>query len=419
MSREQKANLLSVVGKIKEAGFLDFVAGWYFNATDMMSLNPDIRTALVSTNSISQGEQTSILWKPLFERGISIDFAHQTFKWSNDAKGNAAVYCVVVGFSLIASKQQRRIYEYPDIKAEPNEVIAKHINAYLVDAPDVFVGSRQHPISEVPEMSFGNMPADGGLLLLNQFEKDELIAAEPGAARYILPMISAREFLHSIPRYCLWLVDISPLELKAMPSVLRRIAKLRELRLASSRPQLADIPTRFAQITQKPIAPFILIPAHSSENRQYIPIGMFDAGVVSHNSCLVIPNATLYHFGVLTSRMHMAWMRVVAGRLKSDYRYSKDIVYNNFIWPEATDEQKAETEKLAQAVLDARALFPDSSLADLYDPLMMPQQLAKAHKRLDQVIDRLYTRESLATDADRAKILFMSYEYHDNARSPK
>lgn len=408
MSREQKQDLLAVVGDIKQAGFLDFVAGWYFKAADYIT-NTNIEVAFVSTNSISQGEQVKILWQSLLARGLAINFAHRTFKWTNDAKGIAAVYCVVIGFSL-NNTAEKRLFEYPDIKGEPIEVVARNINPYLVDAPNVLIGSMQKPICEAPEMNFGNMPADGGQLLLTQVEKDELLRVEPQAEEYILPLISAKEFLHHIPRYCLWLKDINPSELRQMPHVLERVQRLRQIRLASSRPQLAEIPSLFAQITQPPTVPFILIPRHSSENRSYIPIGMFEAGNVGHDSCMVIPSTTLYHFGILTSQMHMAWMRAVAGRLESRYRYSKDIVYNNFVWPDVNEDQEAEIKRLAQAILDARAEFPEASLADLYDPLTMPPSLSKAHKTLDRAVDKLYSNIPFATDTDRVVLLFKKYK---------
>lgn len=411
MSKEQKSDLLNVVGDIKEAGFLDFVTGWYFKATDFMKLNPTIQTALVSTNSITQGEQASILWKPLFERGVHINFAHQTFKWSNDAKGNAAVYCVIVGFAL-QSSHVRHIFEYSDIKGEPIEVNAKNINAYLVDASNVFVGTQQKPLCDVPEMNFGNMPADGGNLILSSEERDETITTYPQAEKYIKELIGAKELIQGGRRYCLWLTEASPSDLRTIPPILERIQKNRDLRAASSRPQLADIPTLFAQITADPAKydNAIVIPGVSSENRDYIPIAFFGKNEVVANSCLVIPNATLYHFAILTSRMHMAWMRAVAGRLESRYRYSKDIVYNNFIWPETTSEQQAQIETLATAILDARAQFPDSSLADLYDPLTMPPTLAKAHTALDRAVDRLYHLKPFVTDAERVALLFELYQ---------
>ena len=411
MSKEQKQDLLTVVGGVKEAGFLDFVAGWYFKSADYMHLNPAIESALVSTNSITQGEQASILWKPLLENGVYINFAHKTFKWSNDAKGNAAVYCVIIGFSLQTSREQR-IFEYTDIRGEPNEVAAQNINAYLVDAPNVFIGTRQRPFSDVPEMNFGNMPADGGNLILSREERDEIISVYPAAQKYIYELIGAKELIQGGARYCLWLVGASPIDLRATPPIIERVQRNRAVRAASSRPQLADTPTLFAQITADPTTyqSAIAIPRVSSENRDYIPMGFFGKNQIIGDTCMAIPNATLYHFGILTSQTHMAWMRAVAGRLKSDYRYSKDIVYNNFIWPDVTGEEQTEIEKLAQAVLDARAEFPDSSLADLYDPLTMPPVLAKAHKTLDRAVDKLYRKEPFATDADRVALLFDRYK---------
>lgn len=411
MSHEQKADLLCVVGNLKEAGFLDFVTGWYFKATNLMLQNPKIKTALVSTNSISQGEQTSILWQPLFQKGININFAHQTFKWSNDAKGNAAVYCVIVGFSL-QNIAEKRIFEYADIKGEPNEITANNISPYLLDAPSVFVGTRQHPISDVPEMNFGNMPADGGNLILSQAERDELIASYPHATKFIYELIGAKELIQGGARYCLWLTQASPSELRAIPPILARIEANKAVRAASSRPQLADTPALFAQITADPTKyeHAIAVPRHSSENRNYLPMGFFSKNRVIGDTCMSIPDATLYHFGILTSQMHMAWMRAVAGRLESRYRYSKDIVYNNFIWPTVTEDQKREVERLAQNILNARAQFPNSSLADLYDPLTMPPALSKAHKALDKYVDKLYQKSGFDNDAARVAHLFELYK---------
>lgn len=409
MNKEQKADLLAVVGKIKEAGFLDFVTGWYFKATDMMLANPKIKTALVSTNSISQGEQVSILWKPLQGKGVHINFAHQTFKWSNDAKGNAAVYCIIVGFSLLP--KAGRIFEYSDIKGEPNEISAKNISPYLIDAPNVFVGTRQRPISDVPGMVYGNMPADGGELIFDREEKDRLVRANPETEKYIYRLLGGRELLNGGDRWCLWLPRANPTDLRLMPLVLEKIEKVRQIRLSSSRPQLAEKPAIFAQVTCDPATyeTSIAVPRISSERRSYIPMAFIDNSIVVTDLLQMIPSGTLYHFGILTSQMHMAWMRAVAGRLKSDYRYSKDIVYNNFIWPEVTDEQKVEIEKLAQAVLDARAEFSGSSLADLYDPLAMPPQLVKAHKSLDRAVDKLYRSGGFATDTERVALLFERY----------
>ena len=411
MSREQKADLLAVVGKIKDAGFLDFVTGWYFKATDAMLANPQVRTALVSTNSISQGEQVNILWKPLLERGIHINFAHQTFKWSNDARDNAAVYCVIVGFSLNVPSE-RRIFEYLDIKGEPNEVMARNISPYLIDAPNMLVATRQHPISDVPEMNFGNMPADGGSLILSSEEREEILSRYPDAVTCVYELIGAKELIQGGARYCLWLTQIAPETLRAIPPLLQRVQQNRAIREVSSRPQLAETPTLFAQITADPTTyrRAIVIPGVSSEARAYIPMGFFGEKQVVANSCLVIPDGTAYHFGILTSQMHMAWMRAVAGRLESRYRYSKDIVYNNFIWPEASEAQKAEIETLTQAVLDARAEFPNSTLADLYDPNTMPPSLTRAHKALDRAVDRLYRKEPFGSDAERVALLFDLYE---------
>lgn len=411
MSKEQKQDLLSVVGNIKEAGFLDFVTGWYFKATDYMLQNRKIRTALVSTNSISQGEQVSILWKPLLEKGVNITFAHQTFKWSNDAKGKAAVYCVIIGFSL-SRVIKKCIFEYTDIKGEPIETTAKNISPYLIDAPSIVVGTQQHPISDAPEMNFGNMPADDGNLILTEAERNEMIARYPQAKQYIYELIGAKELIQGGARYCLWLTAASPSELRAMPLILERVEKNRAIRASSSRPQLADIPSLFAQITADPTKyeNAIAVPRHSSENRDYLPMGFFSKEKVIGDTCMSIPNATLYHFAVLTSRTHMAWMRAVAGRLESRYRYSKDIVYNNFVWPDVTDAQKAEIERLAQAVLDARAEYPEASLADLYDPNAMPANLTKAHRALDRAVDRLYSPTPFPTDASRVAHLFELYQ---------
>jgi hypothetical protein len=340
---------------------------------------------------------------------MRITFAHRTFKWSNDARGVAAVYCVIVGFGINPSGE-RVLFEYPDIRGEPIETSAKNINPYLVDAPDIVIRNRHDPLADVPPMSFGNMPADGGKLLLTEAEAIALIEAEPAAKPYVLPMISAREFLHREKRFCLWLAGIEPSVLRTLPLVYGRVEDVREIRLESARPQLANVPTRFAQVTQDPSWPFVLIPRHSSENRSYIPIGMFEPGNVAHDSCMVVEQATLYHFGILTSKMHMAWVAAVCGRLESRYRYSKDIVYNNFPWPDAPTASKSRAiEALAQAVLDARTLYPKSSLADLYDPSAMPPELIKAHVNLDRAVDQLYSRERFTADLERQQFLFKRY----------
>lgn len=419
MTSEMRSDLLAQFPDVKSAGVLDFVTAWYAKAASIMKRNPKIQTALVSTNSIIQGEQVPVLWKSLFEQGVVINFLHQTFKWSNDAKGNAAVYCTIAGFALY-DKLEKRIFEYVDIRDEPNEVIAKNINGYGIDAPSIFIERRGTPLFEVPSMSFGNMPLDGGNLLLTTSEKDELVSSEPEAEKYIKPFIGAKEFLRNEKKWCLWLKGADPSGVKQIPSIMERVQAVREFRLESDTKSTnihAIRPMEFRD-TANP-KHFTVVPRVSSERRLYIPMAMYQNGEIVGDTCQVVPNATLYHLGMLMSQMHMAWMRTVAGRLKSDYRYSKDIVYNNFIWPEVTEVQKANLETLAQAVLDARAEFSNSSLADLYDPNTMPPVLIKAHKSLDRAVDRLYQKEPFATDADRVAMLFEKYKSKTDVRIGK
>jgi hypothetical protein len=409
-SKEQKEQVAEVLSGIKKTGVLDFVSAWYGKATEYMSQNEKVQTALVSTNSITQGEQVSVLWKHLLSQGVKINFAHQTFKWTNDAKGVAGVHCVIIGFAL-QSKIDKYIFEYANIKDDPNRIIASNINPYLVDAHNIIVESRTESISKSPDMVWGNKPVDGGNLILDDDEKTELLAADPLAENYIKRMIDAKSFLHNKNRWCLWLVDISPSELKKMPHVLKRIQRVREMRLASrdsGANKLAIRPSEFRD-TKNP-EKFLVIPSITSENREYIPIGFFDSNTIANNRLHMILEADLYDFGVMTSMMHMAWIRSVAGRLESRYSYSKDIVYNNFIWPEASEADKQAIETLAQAVLDARAEFPNASLADLYDPLSMPPNLAKAHKQLDKAVDKLYQKQPFKTDSDRVALLFEKYK---------
>jgi len=410
-TKEQKQEVAAVLSGIRKTGVLDFVSAWYGKSLFMMRANPGIRAALVSTNSITQGEQVGLLWKYLFDEGMHIDFAHQTFKWTNDARGVAAVYCVIIGVSL-KTPALKRLFEYPDIRGEPVEKVVKNINPYLVDAPNMWITSRRNPLSPAPRMMWGNKPVDGGFLILSDDELAELLEVEPLAKPFIRKLVGAREFLQGGSRWCLWLMEASPSQLRLMPHVLERIAKVKEVRESSVDPgarKLASRPSLFRDIRNP--AQYIFIPAHSSENRDYIPIGFLTKSDIPHNSAQIIPDATLYDFGILTSQMHMAWMRTVCGRLKSDYRYSKDIVYNNFPWPEdVTDKQRADIETLAQTVLDARALYPDSSLADLYDPITMPKELTDAHHKLDRAVDRLYQRAPFATDTDRVALLFTRYQ---------
>ncbi len=371
-----------------------------------------IRCAFVSTNSITQGEQVGVLWGWLLGHGMHIHFAHRTFQWSNEAKGVAAVHCVIIGFGPfdVAGKT---IYEYEDIKGEPHAVNGANINPYLVDAPDVLLEKRSKPISAVPSMSFGNQPIDGGNLILSEEERNDLLELEPQAAPYVRVFLGAEEFLNRLPRYCLWLKDATPDELRRMPSVRKRIEAVKAFREASKRQatqELAQTPSQFA-FASHPSTDYLLVPSVSSERRQFVPIGFMPPEVIASNLCLIVPQATLYHFGVLSSTMHNAWIRYVAGRLKSDYRYSAGIVYNNFPWPDSPiDAQREKIEAAAQAVLDARAQFPDASLADLYDPLTMPPALVKAHQKLDAAVDAAYGKKSFKSDAERVAFLFERHQ---------
>ncbi len=388
-SKEQKEDILSVFididGKpFKTAGKIDYVAGWYYKAAEMMQ-HTNIRTALVSTNSITQGEQVAAIWKPLkYLFGIHIDFAHRTFRWDSEASLKAHVHCVIVGFSNV--NVPKVIYDNNKQKKADN------INAYLIDALDVFLESKSKPISNVPQMSSGGKPVEGGFLILSPDEKNALLAQEPHMDKYIRPFTSGDDFINNKNRFCIWLVGASPTDLKRAPETITRIEKVKEFRLASVKEatrRCAETPTLFMEI-KEPKSDYLLIPATSSEQRRYIPIGYVDKSVIPNNAVQFVPDASLYHFGVLTSNVHMAWMRVVCGRLEMRYRYSANIVYNNFPWPNPTDEQKAKIEKTAQAILDARALYPDSSLADLYDELTMPVELRKAHQDNDRAVMAAY-----------------------------
>lgn len=389
-SKSQKDDMLSIYvdekGKpYKTAGKIDYVAGWYFKAAQMM-VGTGIRTAFVSTNSITQGEQVAGVWKPLYDRfGIHIDFAHRTFRWDSEASLKAHVHCVIVGFSVALNNAPKRLF------ASDRVQIVSNINAYLLGGPDVFVDSRNKPICKIPKMIYGNKPVDGGNLIVENSELDEFIKAEPKAKPYIKRLIGAREFINGELRWCLWLSDATPTELRSMPNVMERVRKVKEMREGSTDAgarKLALTPTTFRETNNPDSA--IVIPCHSSENRRYVPMGFIDKSVVVTNAVLFIPDADLYNFGVITSNVHMAWMRAVCGRIKSDYRYSKDVVYNNFPWPTPTEAQRAKIEQTAQAILDARALYPDSSLADLYDEAVMPNELRKAHQQNDKAVMQAY-----------------------------
>ena len=385
MSENQKQDVLDIFGvRYKNVGNMDYVCCWYKKAWQLIK-GTSTQAALVSTNSICQGEQVANLWKPMMEDGLRINFAHRTFRWDSEASQKAHVHCVIVGFGN-KSNTECHLYD--------NDKISKvaHINAYLMEAPDVFVGSRQHPIFDVPEIGIGNKPIDGGNYLFDKEEMEDFVKQEPTSAKYFHPWYGSLEFIHQKPRYCLWLGDCSPTELRQMPHCIKRVENVRNLRLESKSEgtrKLANRPTRF-HVENMPNGDSIIIPSVSSERRRYVPMGFIDKGTFASNLVLIIPNATLYHFGILESNVHMAWMRAVCGRLKSDYRYSKDIVYNNFPWPTPTEQQKQKIEQTAQAILDARALYPDSSLADLYDDLTMPVELRKAHQNNDRAVMQAY-----------------------------
>ena len=385
MSKNQKADVNNIFAGWKNAGNLDYVCCWYKKCTDMMA-GTAIRSALVSTNSVSQGESVANLWKPLFDTGVHIDFAHRTFRWDSEAKIKAHVHCVIIGFSVSPNAKARLLFtdgRYQEVS---------NINGYLLNAENVFIESRNKPICDVPEIGIGNKPIDGGFYLFEKDAMEEFIKKEPASKKYFRPWYGAREFINCKPRYCLWLGECSPAELRKMPLCRERVAQVREYRLASPSAgtiKLADKPTRF-HVENMPKGNYIVIPEASSERRRYVPMGFFTPDILCSNLVKIIPNATVYHLGVLTSNVHMAWMRAVCGRLKSDYRYSKDIVYNNFPWPEPTDAQKGKITQTAQGILDARALYPDSSLADLYDEVTMPPELRRAHQNNDRAVMQAY-----------------------------
>jgi len=443
----QREDTRAVFAGVENAGLLDFVAAWYVKAAHYLrgdvpastgqpapasgGVQANIRCAFVSTNSITQGEQVGVLWGWLLAQGVHIHFAHRTFSWSNEARGKAAVHCVIVGFGL-EDRPGKVIYEYDDIKGEPHAVSASNINPYLVDAPDVVLPRRSSPICDMPEIGIGNKPIDDGNYLFTTAERDAFIALEPASAKWFRRWLGADEFLNGYERWCLWLGDCPPAELRAMPETMKRVQAVKNFRLASkSAPtqKLALTPTHF-HVENIPSKPYLLIPRVSSERRAFVPMGYIDAGTLTSDSAHMATGISIFHFGILSSTMHNAWVRTTCGRLKSDYRYSKDIVYNNFPWPElphssesnqaAAPVHKAQTaiETAAQAVLDARAQFQTgaqpASLADLYDPLTMPPALLKAHQKLDAAVDAAYAlcggKKSWKNDAERVAFLFELYQ---------
>lgn len=390
-SKEQKKDILSIYvdekGKpYKTAGKIDYVAGWYFKAAQFMQ-GTTIRTAFVSTNSITQGEQVAGVWKPLYNRfGIHIDFAHRTFWWDSEANMKAHVHCVIVGFSIAPNPAKRRIYVDGRFKEVNN------INAYLIDADNVFIEARTRPVSNVPILQNGGKPTEGGNLILTESEKQDLLEKEPLAEQFIRPYMMGKDFILRKPRYCLWMSGSNPTEIRKCPLVCKRIDNVRQYRLASPKAatrKKAETPMLFDEVRECHTA-YVAIPKVSSENRRYIPMEYLSPEIIPGDSLFMMQGATLYEFGVLTSNIHMAWMRAVCGRLKSDYRYSKDVVYNNFPWPEPTNQQRQKIEQTAQAILDARALYPDSSLADLYDELTIPPELRKTHRLNDMAVMEAY-----------------------------
>lgn len=391
-------------------GLLDYACAWYLKAADFIQ-HTRIKVAFVSTNSITQGEQVGVWWKYLRERNLSIHFAHRAFKWTNEARGGAAVHCVIVGLAAF-DIPLKHLYDYPTPTSAPREIECGHINPYLVARPDVLMSNRRTPLGDVPPLMFGNMPNDDGNLLLGDEERLDLLAREPQAEKFIRPLVGAHEFINGGRRWCVWLKGAQPDEWRELPEVSKRVEAVRAYRLKSKRAatlRLAGTPHLFGEIRQ-PASDYVLIPLHSSENRNYVPMAFLPPHHIVANSCSALSNATLYHFGVLTSNMHMIWLRQVCGRIKSDYRYSNNLVYNNFPFPYAlAAKHKARVEEAAQAVLDARAEYPAATLADLYDPHAMPQNLLASHRAVDAAVAACYASRPFTTDLERLEFLFDLY----------
>lgn len=413
-TKEQKQELLEVAAGLKGAGVLDYVCCWYFLAAQYMNLNPIIKAAFVSTNSIAQGEQVGILWSELNRKGISIDFAHRTFKWSNEGKGVAAVHCVIEGFSKTNHPDKKQLWDYSeDIAGEGKLRLVKEINPYLVEAEFALINKRTTPLSKAPEIMYGSMPIDKNHLTVEPSDRTKLLQQNPDLAPFIRPYVGGNEFLNNVERYCLWLVDAKPAIISASPLVKERIEAVRQFRLESDREatkKLASTPSLFGEIRQ-PSSAYLLLPKVSSENRDYMPIGFYNSETVASGSTLIIPNASIFDFGVLQSAFHMAWLRTVCGRMKSDYQYSASIVYNNFIWPaNPSKEAINRVEEHAEKVLAVREKFMDSTLADLYNRLSTPPELLVAHKGLDKAVDAAYGYKGQSNDEERAAFLFTLYK---------
>ena len=420
-SNEQKQDIKIIFGETGYSASLDYLTAWYKKSLRYLKNAADTKCAFVSTNSITQGEQVYMLWPGLLEDGIQIHFAHRTFQWTNEGRGKAAVHCVIIGFGLNETAK-KRLFDYEDIQGEPHEINAAKINPYLVDADNTIIAARTNALCDCPKMVRGSIAVDGGGLLLNDMEKQELIDAEPRAAEWIKPYSMGDEFINGIPRFCLWLKHCPPGKLRKMPHVLKRIEVVKEMRSKSAKEatqKYADTPTIFMEDRQ-PNGNYLAVPVVSSERRNYIPMGWLSTDHIAGGKLYTVSNADEFHFGVITSLMHMAWMRLLSGRLKSDYSYSINIVYNNFPWPKnPTAKQTADIKTKAQAVLDARAKFPDSTLADLYDPLTMPPILQKAHQFLDKAVDRAYRKTAFNNEAARVAFLFDLYQQYTTPLLPK
>ncbi len=409
---EQQIDMDAVWGDVKGTGVLDFVTCWFRLAARYIGKS-GISAAFVSTNSISQGEQVSTLWECLSKRhGMKIHFAHRTFPWESEARGKASVHVVIVGFGA-RDVSTKRIFDYERDIDVPTVSEVTNISPFLIEGSSVTLANRTKPISSVPEIQFGCMPNDGGHFLFTEQEKHDFLRLEPEAGPLFKSFLSAHEFLHGQERFCLWMVDADPSSIRRCPLVMERIEAVKKLRSSSNREatrKLAKTPSLFGEI-RAPSSRFVLIPRHSSENRSYIPFSYFDDSVIPADSCLFLEYATLYHFGVMSSAIHMAWVKLVCGRIKSDFRYSATLVYNNFPWPmDSTEAQRQKVEECAREVLAAREQFPGSTLADLYDPVSMPPRLAKAHEALDRAVDRCYRKDPFATDRQRVEFLFNLYE---------
>ena len=412
-SAAQKADMKRVFPDLTGVGKLDYVSCWFMLAARYASQNPTTSIAFVATNSVTQGEQVGILWAALFELGVTIDFAHRSFQWTSQAKGKAAVQCVIVGFGL-RDRGRKRLFDYDTAQGTPQLREVETINAYLVAGPNVLMRDRPAPLGG-PAIGYGSFALDGGHYTLDRRERDQLLAACPAAESFVRAFVGGKELLHSKARFCLWLVDATQEQIEAMPEVAKRVEAVKDWRSTRARPEtraLAATPTRFAEIRQ-PTTRYLAIPTLSSEQRAYIPIAFLEPSVIASNQVYVVEGATLHHFGVLTSQMHMTWVRAVCGRLESRYRYSAGIVYNNFPWPEPDAEQRTAIEARAQAVLDARAAQPQDSLAQLYDPRTMPPKLAKAHRELDEAVASAYAISEIS-ETERAAALFALHLHRKN-----